>query len=87
MNADQAKYTVAMLCRVLEVSPSGYYAWCKRPPSAHRRADIALGDRIEAIFRNSRSTYGRPRIHADLVEEGINIAGKRVARLMTSSTP
>ena len=82
MKAYQAQYTVTMLCRVLDVSPSGYYAWCKRPPSAHRQADVVLGDRIEAIFRRSRSTYGRPRIHADLVDEGIRIGGKRIARLM-----
>jgi putative transposase len=82
VKAYQAKYTVAMLCRVLDVSPSGYYAWCKRPPSDRRIADVALGDRIEAIFRQSRSTYGRPRIHADLVDEGISISGKRIARLM-----
>ncbi len=82
MKAYQAKYTVAMLCRVLEVSASGYYAWCKRPPSARRQADVVLGDRIESIFRTSRRTYGRPRIHADLRDEGINVSGKRIARLM-----
>lgn len=82
MKAYQASYTIAMLCRVLEVSESGYYAWCKRPPSARRQADTLLGDRIETIFRQSRSTYGRPRIHDDLKDEGIRISGKRVARLM-----
>src|SRR5208283_512936 len=82
MKAYQATYTIAMLCRVLEVSPSGYYAWCKRSPSARRQGDLLLGDRIEALFRKSRSTYGRPRIHADLRDEGVSISGKRVARLM-----
>jgi putative transposase len=82
VKAYQADYTVAMMCRVLEVSPSGYYAWCKRPPSAHRQADIVLGDKIEAFYRRSQSTYGRARIHADLKEDGIHVSGKRVARLM-----
>ena len=82
MKAYQANYTIAMLCRVLEVSASGYYAWCKRPPSAHRRSDIVLGDHIEVIFRRSRRTYGRYRIHDDLKDEGIRVSGKRVARLM-----
>ena len=69
-------------CRVLEVSPSGFYAWSKRLPSTHRQADTLLGDRIEAIHRRSRSTYGRPRIHAELRDEGIAISNKRIARLM-----
>ena len=82
MKAYQAQYTVAMLCRVLEVSESGCYAWCKRPPSARRQSDLLLGDRIEALFRASQSTYGRSRLHADLREEGSHVSGKRVARLM-----
>jgi putative transposase len=82
VKAYQADYTVAMLCRALEVSPSGYYAWCKRPPSAHRQADVVLGDKIEAIYRRSHSTYGRARIHDDLKDEGIHVSSKRVARLM-----
>jgi putative transposase len=75
-------YRVSRLCRILNVSPSGFYAWSKRPPSAHRQSNIALGDHIEAIYRRSRSTYGRPRIHDDLKDEGIYVSGKRVARLM-----
>ncbi|MBC5805013.1 MAG: IS3 family transposase [Candidatus Eremiobacteraeota bacterium] len=51
-------------------------------PSEHARSDVVLGDRIEAISRRSRSTYGRPRIHAELADEGIRVGGKRVARLM-----
>ncbi len=75
-------YAVITQCRVLEVSPSGFYAWSKRLPSAHRQADTLPGDRIEAIHRYSRSTYGRPRIHAELREEGIAVSNKRIARLM-----
>ena len=75
-------YPVSIMCRVLEVSTSGFYAWAKRPPSAHAIADITLGDVIESFYRKSRNTYGRPRIQADLREEGINVSDKRVARLM-----
>ena len=82
MKAYQADYTVAMLCRVLEVSPSGYYAWRKRPPSQRRQSDLLLGDRIEAFFRKSHGRYGRPNIHADLRDEGVRVSGKRIARLM-----
>jgi putative transposase len=82
MKAYQAKYTVTMLCRVLEVSSSGFYAWLSRTPSARRQSDLMLGDRIEALYRKSRSTYGRPRLHADLKDEGVKISGKRLARLM-----
>lgn len=70
------------MCRVLEVSTSGYYAWLKRLPSRRKLADIALGDRIETYFRKSRSTYGRPRIQADLQDDGFFVSDKRVARLM-----
>lgn len=75
-------YAITTQCRVLEVSPSGFYAWRKRSPSQHRQADTLLADRIEAIHHRSRSTYGRPRIHAELREEGIAISSKRIARLM-----
>lgn len=64
-------YPVSTMCRVLEVSTSGFYAWCKRPPSTHAVSDIALGDIIESFYRKSRNTYGRPRIQADLRDAGI----------------
>lgn len=75
-------HAVSRLCQLLDVSVSGYYAWCKRPPSQRRSRDLLLGDRIEAIHRKSRSTYGRPRIHFELREDGIAVSGKRVARIM-----
>jgi putative transposase len=82
VRAHQAKWPIATLCRVLEVSPSGYYAWLKRPPSKRRQSDLLLGDRIEALYRQSGETYGRPRIQADLRDERIHASDKRVARLM-----
>ena len=69
-------------CRVLEVSSSGYYAWLKRPLSKRRQSDIELANRIVAHYQASRETYGRPRIQADLHDEGIHASDRRVARLM-----
>ena len=73
------------MCRVLEVSASGYYAWRRRKVSARTREDEALRGRIIAIHEQSRQTYGSPRIHAELKEEGTQIGRKRVARLMKES--
>jgi putative transposase len=70
------------MCRLLGVSASGYYAWRERPPSARVQADAALTERIRAIHKHSRETYGVPRIHAELVEEGTRAGRKRIARLM-----
>jgi len=70
------------MCRVLGVSPSGYYAWRKRRVSARAHADIVLTAEIDAIYRASRGTYGAPRIHAELRARGIPVGRKRVARLM-----
>ena len=82
MSGHQAEYPIATMCRVLEVSTSGYYAWRQRAPSARARADAKLQARIEAIHTMSRCTYGRPRIHAELRADGERVGGKRVARLM-----
>lgn len=82
MKSYQAKYKVTTLCQVLGVSTSGYYAWLNRPPSPRKQADIFLGDRIEALYLQSRSTYGRPRLQADLRDEGTSISEKRLARIM-----
>jgi putative transposase len=78
-------HRIATMCRALGVSPGGYYARLKRPLSARTRADAALRARITEIHRRSRATYGAPRIHAELREEGIRVGGKRVARLMRSA--
>ena len=71
-----------MLCRVIEISRAGYYAWKDRSPSAHEREDADLTERIRSIFHGSRATYGAPRIQAELAATDIHVARKRVARLM-----
>lgn len=82
MKSYHAKFNVSILCKTLGVSPSGYYAWIKRLPSRRRQADIVLGDRLEVLHRQSRCNYGRPRLRADLHDEGFRVSDKRIARIM-----
>jgi len=70
------------MCRLLGVSPSGFYAWSRRPSSKRSQADEGLLGEIRAIHQRSRGTYGAPRIHAELAAEGTRVSRKRVARLM-----
>ncbi len=82
MSANQAGYHVTTMCQALDVSPSGYYAWRSREPSAHELADEQLTRQIRECHSLSRGTYGAPRVHADLHAQGIQVSRKRVARLM-----
>jgi putative transposase len=82
IRAEKANHRVRTLCRVLGVSPSGFYAWCSRPPSVRSLRDVDLRHAIVRIHQASRGTYGRPRIHAELRYEGTRCSGKRTARLM-----
>ena len=75
-------FPIAALCRMLGVSPSGYYAWSERPPSARAQADDILLAQIRAIHARSRGTYGARRIRVELRAQGRRCARKRVARLM-----
>lgn len=85
MRANQALYRVQRMCRLLGVSPSGYYAWSSRPQSRRARADEALLAEIRAIHERSRGTYGAPRVRAELAGLGTVVSRKRVARLMRES--
>ena len=85
MNANQADFPVRTLCRMLQVSPSGYYAWQQRPPSPRSLDDAVLTERIRAIHAASDENYGSPNIHAELRDEGTRVGRKRVARLMRSA--
>ena len=82
MRANRAMYAVRTMCRVLDVSTSGYYAWLKRKPSARAESNASLLERITQIHAWSRGTYGVPRIHAQLRAEGVRVGRNRVARLM-----
>lgn len=78
----QGEHPVALLCRVLGVSRSGYYAEAQRPESARQQADSALTELIRQAHTESRGTYGAPRVHAALRSKGRRCSRKRVARLM-----
>ena len=80
--AEQAAYPVTKLCRWLEVTPSGFYAWCARPESTHARDDRRLTVLVHASFDASKQRYGSPRIHEDLIEQQESVSRKRVIRLM-----
>ena len=82
MIANQADYPIPLMADVLGVSVSGFYAFRNRKPSPRTVADDQLADKIAQIHAASRETYGAPRIHAELREQGIRVGKKRVARLM-----
>jgi putative transposase len=82
IDAKKACYPVALLCRHLGVSRSGYYAWAQRPESERDKSDRALSVEVLAVHQESRSRYGSPRVHAELRARGRPVARKRVARLM-----
>ncbi len=78
----EGQFCVSALCRALQVTRSGYYAWRQREPPGRQREDEALLGRIGHFFERSRQTYGSPRILRDLKEEGLTCGKQRVARLM-----
>ena len=82
IDAKKANEPVVAWCRVLGVSPAGYYAWKKRPPSQHARDDDRLKVLVREAHDRSRKTYGSPRVHAELAAKGERVSRKRVARLM-----
>lgn len=82
MNANRADYSVVAMCKALEISTSGFYAWLKRKPSKRAERDGKLTRKIRVFYKKSRGTYGSPRIHVDLREGGDRVGRKRVARLM-----
>lgn len=86
MKVNQATHSVGIMCRLLHISRSGFYAWLDRPMSERDRSDLALTGKIETIHRRSRGVYGSPNIHAELADDyGIRVGRKRVARLMRSA--
>jgi putative transposase len=86
VKVNQATHSVGVMCRLLQISRSGFYAWLDRPMSERDRMDLALTGRIAAIHRRSKDTYGSPNIHAELADDhGIRVGRKRVARLMRAA--
>ena len=85
MSDDQAVYPVRTMCRLLGLSPSGYYAWRQRGPSRRSQKNTALTEEILEIHARSDGTYGVPRIHAELRARGRGVSRNRVARLMRAA--
>ena len=84
VDAEKASYPVGKLCSCLGVSRAGYYAWTKRPPSAHAQRDAKLAVLVREAHERSRRRYGSPRVHAELVANGERVSRKRIVRLMRS---
>jgi len=82
VNANQADANVRVMCRVLRVSASGYYAWRDRAPSQRAIDNAVLTERIRAVHTESDATYGMPRVRAELIDQGVKVSRQRVARLM-----
>lgn len=75
-------FPIAVLCRVLAVSTSGFYAWSVRLVSARAKRDVELDTRVRAAYAASKGRYGSPRVHEELRAKGQHVGRKRVARLM-----
>jgi putative transposase len=78
-------HPVSLMCELLGVSESGYWAWCTRPPSDRELGDAWLTEQIRRIHEASSGRYGSPRVHAMLAREGIRVGVKRVERLMRAA--
>lgn len=82
IEAEKANYPVLLMCAVLDVSRSGFYAWRGRSPSKRQQEDRRLGPVVEAAFLNSGKRYGSPRVHLELTKGGEPISRRRTCRLM-----
>jgi transposase InsO family protein len=82
IDAEKASYPIAILCRALQVSRAGFYAWIGRPPSPRAVEDRRLSVLVREAHERSRKTYGSPRVHAELAAHEVFVSRKRVIRLM-----
>ena len=82
VHVEKANHAIQCLCRVLQVTPSGYDAWMNRRPSQRQQDNDRMKVRIRAIHAASRGTYGSPRVHEQLTQEGCEVGRERVARLL-----
>jgi len=85
IEAQKAYFPVKVMCRVLEVSKAGFYAWLKRPKSKRELENEELIEYIRMIHTNSRENYGSPRVHKELLKLGFQVSENRVAKLMRES--
>ncbi len=82
VDAEKAEHSIAEMCAMLEVSRSGFYAWCRRPESKHAVEDRRLSVLVRESHERSKRRYGSPRVHRELRKHGERTSRKRVVRLM-----
>lgn len=82
MHLHREKYPIRVMCQLLSVSRSGYYAWLKRPKSVRQQQAEELLENIRLVHKEHKSRYGSPRIYQELVQQGHSCSENRVARLM-----
>jgi putative transposase len=82
IDGHREEFRVTLMVRVLNVSPSGYYAWRRRPTSPREMANRQLVHQIEAVYNDNRGVYGSPRIYREVKEQGVACSENRIARLM-----
>jgi putative transposase len=82
IDVEKALYPLRLLCRVLRVSRSGYYAWRVRKPSDRALEDERLRPKVVEAFKIGRGTYGSPRVLGELIDQGFDVGRRRIARLM-----
>lgn len=85
IHALRKEHSISLMCEVLGVSRSGYYAWRERPPSRRSQEDARLLDEIRTVYQEGQETYGSPKIHRLLRQRGRRCGHKRIARLMRSA--
>ena len=81
----RTQHSIRRMCRLLEVSTAGYYEWRGRPPSHRAIANERLRAEVVRVHCESRKTYGRARVHAELVAHGVEVGVGKVRRLMKSA--
>ncbi len=82
IDVEKALYPLRLLCRVLRVSRSGYYAWRVRKPCDRALEDERLRPKVVEAFKTGRGTYGSPRVLGELIDQGFDVGRRRIARLM-----
>lgn len=82
VDAEKAAFPIDRMCRVLDVSCSGYYAWSSRPACRRQRDDMVLLAHVRSAFALSNGTYGSPRMTRELRDDGLVVGRRRTARLM-----
>ena len=82
MQQHQTEFPISVMCEVLSVSRSGYYAWRKNPESKRKQSNTTLRKKIRTVHRDSGESYGSPRVYQALKEQGEACSENRVARLM-----